>query len=69
MEKPLNLKIQETRDKIADAINEAKLPAYLLKPIIKDLYLELQNLEQDELAKSRMEYEKSLNIEKNGENK
>ena len=63
MEKPLNLRLQETKDKIADIINNAKLPAYLLKPIVKDFYLQLQNLEQEEFMKSQMEYQNSLNTE------
>lgn len=65
MEKPLNLRIEEVKNQIANTINEAKLPAYLLKPIIKDFYMQLQNLEQMDLIKSQQEYENSLKNQEN----
>lgn len=67
MEKPINLKLEEIKNEIANIINDAKLPAYLLKPIVKDFYVQLQNLEQADLIKSQQEYQNSLNSEKNGE--
>lgn len=69
MEKPLNLKIEEFRNQIVNTINEANLPAYILKPIVKDFYTQLQNLEQQELIQAQRQYEKSLNEEKKTENK
>lgn len=67
MEKPLNLRIEEVRNQIANAINEANLPAYILKPVIKDFYTQLQNLEQQELIQAQKQYEKSLKDEKKAE--
>lgn len=67
MEKPLNLRIEEVRNQIANTINEANLPAYILKPIVKDFYTQLQNLEQQELIQAQRQYEKSLNKQKNEE--
>lgn len=69
MEKPLNLRIEEVRNQIANAINEANLPAYILKPVVKDFYTQLQNLEQQELIQAQKQYEKSLKDEKKAENK
>ena len=69
MEKPLNLRIEEVKNQIANTINEANLPAYILKPIVKDFYTQLQNLEQQELIQAQRKYEKSLNEEKKTENK
>lgn len=68
MEKPLNLKIEEIRKQIMNIINEANLPAYILKPIIKDFYMQLQNLERQELIQAEKQYEKSLETEKKTEN-
>ncbi len=68
MEKPLNLKIEEIRKQIMNIINEANLPAYILKPIIKDFYMQLQNLERQELIQAEKQYEKSLKTEKKTEN-
>ncbi len=65
MEKPLNLRIEEVKNQIANTINEANLPAYILKPIIKDFYMQLQNLEQMDLIKSQQEYENSLKNQEN----
>lgn len=67
MEKPLNLRIEEVRNQIANTINEANLPAYILKPIVKDFYTQLQNLEQQELIQAEKEYQKSLKKQKNEE--
>lgn len=68
MEKPLNLKIREVTDQIANTINEANLPAYILKPIVKDFYTQLQNLEQQELIQAQRQYEKGLKDEKKKKN-
>jgi len=67
MEKPLNLKIQEFKTQMINIINEAKLPAYILEPIMKDFHLQLQKIEQEELMKSQKEYQNSLKAEKNEE--
>lgn len=68
MEKPLNLRIEEIKNQIANTINEANLPAYILKPIVKDFYTQLQNLEQQELIQAQKQYEKSLKDEKKQKN-
>ena len=60
MEKPLNLRIEEIRNEIASTINGAKLPAYILKPVIKDFYNQLENLERQELIQAQKDYEDSL---------
>ena len=38
MDKPTNLIMEETKLNIARIINESKLPAFLLEPLLKDLY-------------------------------
>lgn len=67
MEKPLNLRIEEVRNQIADTINGANLPAYILKPIIKDFYVQLENLERTELIQAQKQYENSLKKDENKE--
>lgn len=64
MEKPLNLRIEEIRNEIANIINEARLPAYILKPVIKDFYSQLENLERQELVQAQKDYEDSLKSKK-----
>lgn len=44
----LILKEVECREKITNLINEIGLPAFIIKPIIKDLFEQLNNLEQQQ---------------------
>lgn len=67
MEKPLNLKMQEIKNQIANVINGANLPAYILKPIIKDFYVQLENLERTELIEAQKQYENNLKKDENKE--
>ena len=64
MNKPANLIIEETKEKIVKVINESGLPPFLLEPILKNLYNQISILKQQELEKSKQEYENSLNQEK-----
>lgn len=58
MEKPLNLIIEEGRENIVKAVNSSGLPAYLLEPIIKDIYNEIANLKIKELQASKEKMKK-----------
>ena len=64
MNKPANLIVEETKEGIVKMINESGLPPFLLEPILKDLYNQVTILKQQELAKSKQEYEDSLKQEK-----
>ena len=63
MNKPANLIVEETKENIVKIINESGLPPFLLEPILKDLYNQVSILKQQELEKSRQEYENSLKQE------
>ncbi len=71
MNKPASLIVEETKVSIVKIINQSGLPPFLLEPIIKDLYNQISILKQQELEKSRQEYEDSLKQEekKKGANK
>lgn len=58
MEKPTSLSIIELKQQLVNDINESKLPIYIIKPIIKEIY-DL-TIEQDAIQtqKDREEYEK-----------
>lgn len=64
MNKPANLIVEETKANIVKIINESGLPPFLIEPIIKDLYNQVNILKKKELAKSKQEYEDSLKQEK-----
>ena len=63
MTKPANLIIEETKENLVKVINESGLPPFLLEPVLKDLYNQISILKQQELEKSRQEYENSLKQE------
>ena len=63
MNKPANLIMEKTKENIAKVVNESGLPPFLLEPILKDLYNQVSILKQQELEKSRQEYENSLKQE------
>ena len=42
------IKQRETKSKIIGIINEAKIPACMLTPILKDLYEEISSLEEQQ---------------------
>lgn len=64
MTKPANLIIEETKENLVKVINESGLPPFLVEPIIKDLYNQVSILKQQELEKSKREWEESLKKEK-----
>lgn len=68
MNKPLDLQIEETKERILTAINDSKLPACLVELIVKDIYSEIVLIKNNELQKSKEQYEKSLEDAKNTEN-
>lgn len=56
VKKPLNLAIEDFKTDIGKLVTKAQLPAYILEPIIKELYNECTMLAQQELEKARQEY-------------
>lgn len=63
MNKPADLIVEETKEKLAKVINESGLPPFLLEPLIKDLYNQISFLKQKELEKSKKDYQESLKKE------
>lgn len=58
MEKPTSLVILDLKQKIVDDINGSKLPIYIIKPIVKEIYDRV--IEQDviQMQKDKEEYQK-----------
>lgn len=65
MEMPISMRITALKNKLISEINNAKLPSYILVPIVKDLYEQLSQLDIQNTQKDKLEYENSLK----GENK
>ena len=68
MEKPITVRISETRRKMISAINDSGLPLFILDSILKDLYGELHALSIQQEERDRIEYEQAL-TENQPENK
>lgn len=47
------LKKKEFEEKIVELVNESGLPAFILKPIIKDLFEQLNILDQQQLEQAQ----------------
>ncbi len=46
------LKERETRENIVDVVNKSNLPAFILKNIIKDLYEQINQIEQQQYTEA-----------------
>lgn len=58
------LKEREVREKVVEIINNSGLPAFMLKPIIKDLYDQLEVVEQQQYAEALKNKEKKSKASK-----
>ena len=65
MEMPISMRITALKNKLISEINNAKLPSYILVPIVKDLYEQLSQLDIQNTQKDKLEYENSLKGENN----
>lgn len=60
MDKPISLIRKETVIKITKVIEESGLPLLVLEPIIKDLYMQIQQAMVQQTVAEEEEYNKSL---------
>lgn len=67
MNKPISIILTEAKQSIAESINSTQLSPVLLEPIIKDLYIEIQQLAAQQYNTEKTEYEKSLSATKETE--
>ena len=60
MDKPISLVRKETVVKLTKVIEESSLPLLVLEPIIKDLYMQIQQAMVQQTIAEEEEYNKSL---------
>ena len=60
MEMPISLKITSLENQLINDINNAKLPTYIVLPIIKEIYEQINKLNIEKTQQDKQEYEKSL---------
>ena len=61
MNKPFTLIVQELEQKIVDTLNEAKLPFYVLKTVIRNIYEDIERADNDEIQQYRHSLENKTN--------
>lgn len=64
MEKPIEILIEEAKQNICNAINEAALPHYIMLPILKELYEEYVLLSRQAAVNAKQKYDQALKAEK-----
>ena len=62
MEKTANVIIEETKIKIAQAVQESGLSVSVLDMILKDLYMEIHALASDVIKKEMQEYKDTMSV-------
>ena len=60
MNKPISVKIEETKKSIADTLNESQLHPYIMDSIMRELYEEVHSLYIGTVQAENDEYKKSL---------
>ena len=56
MEKPVSMIIEETKQSLADTINNCKLHPSIIEMIVKDIYFEVCQLNMANIAKEKEQY-------------
>ena len=64
MEKPISMKLQETKESTATIIREPGLPMWLLEPAVKDIYNQVNTVAAQEIYNDRKQYVEALQKEK-----
>jgi len=59
MDKPISVQINEAKENIVNVINEQHLHPTILEPIIKEIYLSIQQAAIQVYEKEKKEYEES----------
>ena len=61
-EKPLCLRMEEAKREISEVVNKQRsengIPFYILEPIVKDIYSQVVNGKNTEIAVIKRDYEK-----------
>lgn len=60
MNKPITLIREETKQKLANVINESGLPAFIIEPILSDFLNETRIVAQRQYEMEKAQYEQSL---------
>lgn len=59
-QKPSSVARVEFIDNIADVINNSELPAFVMEPILRDMYFEVQNAAKQQYESDKAQYDKAV---------
>lgn len=65
MEKPVTLIIFETKKSIAEIVQKSGLPVYIIEPIMRELYLDIKELNEQKRKEDIENYMKENEAERN----
>lgn len=65
MDKPATLLQREFKDNLVKIINESKLPAFVLAPILEQALAEVKDIEQKQYEADKAAYEGEVNADNN----
>lgn len=65
MDKPATLLQREFKDNLVKIINESKLPAFVLVPIMEQALAEVKDIEQKQYEADKAAYEGEVNADNN----
>lgn len=63
MDKPLTIKIEDTKNALVQIINESNLHPYILDSIVGNIYNEVHMVYMQQMQQERKEYESKNNEE------
>lgn len=65
MDKPATLLQREFKDNLVKIINESKLPAFVLVPILEQALAEVRDIEEKQYEADKAAYEGDVNADNN----
>lgn len=65
MDKPATMLQREFKEKIIGAINESKLPAFVITPILEQALAEVKAIEEKQYEADKAAYEEDINADNN----
>lgn len=66
IQKPVSILREELKQTLITTINNADLPAFVVEPILKDLYIEAKSATQRQYEADKEAYEHAINSQTKG---
>lgn len=60
MEKPISIRAQEFKENLVNLINNSDLIPMIIEPIMKDIYMEIKTLKEEQYQNDKIKYQQFL---------